>query len=351
MRDMLESCIAMDTFAQNTYAAMSDECKDAELALVFSLMSTEEESHVGWWRDLIKAWDQGLVPDIVNETDVVEQHMRSLLEDLERALPAGGLKDLTTDEMLDLAGRIEFIMLDPIFGEFMDLMEPGGAMNHKQAYSLHLDRIVGAIEMFYSRGETARFLAQVLRRAWRDNLALAAFSNRDPLTTLYNRRGMLTHLSQWVSWAQRYDRPLAIALVDVDNFRHVNESHGHAMGDMALRVIADALRKTVRGSDLVARYGGDEFAIVAPETDSEELTRLLERIVETVRETNLTDWDGSPITLTVSVGAAIASGHQLIDPGVDRILAAADGSLCAAKAEGKNRYSDPVIMSEEPVND
>ena len=194
--------------------------------------------------------------------------------------------------MLDIAARLEFFLLDPIFGELLDLTEPGGAGKHREAYARHLERIVSAIEMFYTRGDLARFLARVLRRAWRDNLALAAFATRDPLTGMYNRRGLMTHLEQWMSWAGRYDRPLGVLLVDVDDFKSINDTHGHAVGDIALDGRRGALAGTVRGSDLVARYGGDEFAVVAPETDAEELRALANRLIESVAAARLEDWDG-----------------------------------------------------------
>ncbi len=348
MRGMLKLCVEMDVFAHETYAKMAEACENPELVQVFSRMAIEEQSHVGWWTDLIEAWDQGLIPDIVNDTDSVEHHMQGLHLELLNAV-SGEISDLSSDEMLDLAARMEFFMLDPAFGELMDLTEPGGAKSHKHAYSRHLDRLVNAIEMHYSRSDLARFLAHVLRRAWKDNLALSAYASRDPLTALYNRRGMMAHLRQWVSWAQRYDRPLAIALVDVDDFKSINDTHGHAVGDMALRVIADAIGKAVRGSDMVARYGGDEFAIVAPETDAEELEKLLERIVNTVHDTDLKDWDSSRIKLSVSVGGAVASGHLIVEPDADRLLAAADMSLYGAKSAGKDRHGETIVLGEEPV--
>ena len=159
----------------------------------------------------------------------------------------------------------------------------------------------------------------------------------------------MAHLRQWVSWAQRYDRPLAVALVDVDDFKSINDNHGHAVGDMALRVIADAIGKAVRGSDMVARYGGDEFAIVAPETDAVELEKLLERIVNTVHDTDLKDWDSSRIRLSVSVGGAVASGHLIVEPDADRLLAAADMSLYGAKNAGKDRHGETITLGEEPI--
>ena len=339
MRTILELCVEMDTFAHETYEAMATDCTNPDLAEIFRRMGVEEKHHVEWWRDLIAAWDQGLIPDVVNDTEGLERHVRQLFVEMKETAPED-FSEVSDDVKLDIAARLEFFMLDPIFGEMLDLTEPGGARMHREAYARHLERVVGAIEAFYSRGDLASFLARVLRRAWRDNLALAMFASRDPLTALYNRRGMISHLEQWKSWAERYDRPLGVLLVDIDDFKNVNDSHGHAVGDLALKAVADALSRTVRGSDMVARYGGDEFAIIAPETDRAELSTLATRLVQAVRETELRDWDGSPIRLSISVGGVVASPKAAGGGSIDALLAAADGGLYAAKQAAKNRISE-----------
>jgi len=351
MRAILELCVAMDTLAHRTYDAMASSCPDPDLTEVFASTAAEKQEHISWWQDLIDAWEQGLVPDVVNDTEGLERHMNTLLHEMQVTAP-DNFTDIPTDVMLDIAARLEFFLLDPIFGELLDLTEPGGANKHRDAYARHLERIVGAIEMFYSRSELASFLSRVLRRAWRDNLALAAFATRDPLTGMYNRRGLMTHLAHWASWATRYGRPLGVILVDVDDFKEVNDTYGHAVGDMGLSADAEVLVDAVRGSDLVARYGGDEFAILAPETSLEELTVLAGRLTENVATIELEDWDGTQIHVGVSVGGAVMTNPGAEGITIDGLLAVADRSLYSAKMAGKNRagemlaYSVPELIAE-----
>jgi len=169
MRTILELCARMDEFAQATYEKMAATCANPELSEVFRRMAVEENSHIEWWRELLSAWDQGLVPDVVNDTEGLERHMRQLHDEMLSTAPSD-FTEVDDDAKLDIAARLEFFLLDPIFGELLDLTEPGGARVHREAYARHLERIVSAIEMHYSRAELARFLARVLRRAWRDNL-------------------------------------------------------------------------------------------------------------------------------------------------------------------------------------
>jgi diguanylate cyclase (GGDEF)-like protein len=351
MRTILDLCVAMDAFSRRAYESMSASCSDPDLASVFEQMAAEERLHVSWWEELIAAWEQGLVPDVVNDTEGLERHMTTLLHEMQATAP-DDFEGIPSDVMLDIAARLEFFLLDPIFGELLDLTEPARAGQRREAYARHLERIIGAIETYYSRSDLASFLARVLRRAWRDNLALAAFATRDPLTGMYNRKGLMTHLEHWMSWAARYRRPLGLILVDVDDFKTLNDTHGHAVGDVALTVVAEALAGAVRGSDLVARYGGDEFAVVAPEAGPDELDSLAARLMNAVADVRLHDWDGDDIVLRVSAGGAVVTDPVADEMTLDGLLATADRSLYAAKQAGKGRVGEMLrYNAPEPVAD
>lgn len=347
MREILELCIEMDLLAQRAYRVMSSHCENKGLAKTFKKMAAEEGTHVSWWNDLLGAWERGLLPDLVNDPDTLTERLTYLRAELEEAV-SSSLQERSDDEMLATAARIEFVMIDPIFGEFIDLTEPAQADRRHEAYSAHLQRLIEAIEHHYEEGSLATFLAGILNRTWRDNLALAVYATRDPLTGIHNRRALDTHLRQWSAWSARYGRPIGVALVDIDLFKSVNDTRGHAFGDKALREVAEALKKATRSSDLVVRYGGDEFAIIAPETEPDEFAGLLERIVTTVREIDLRDAEGHRVPLSVSAGGAVAVDPPASHPrSPDRLLAAADQSLYSAKQSGRDRAAQPVILGAE----
>ena len=118
-------------------------------------------------------------------------------------------------------------------------------------------------------------------RLYEDARALA---DRDPLTGFYNHRFLHERLGEEVVRAQRARRPLSVLMVDLDDFKLVNDTFGHLYGDRVLTWTAELIRSTLRTSDVAARYGGDEFAFILPETDGDEARRVAERILEAFRE-------------------------------------------------------------------
>lgn len=339
MREILELCVELDTLAHRTYRGLSDCSADPRLTTVFEQMATEERQHVDWWGDLLMAWDAGLVPDIADEQGIRER-LIDVAEEVRRA-SAITCEDLSTDDMLELAAHLEFYMLDPVFGELLDLMQPGNRVKTREAYSRHVLRLIETIEEHYSEAGLARFLARVLKRAYRDQQRLAQLAMRDQLTGLYNRRGLVGHLGQWLSWSARYGRPVAVALIDIDNFKRVNDVYGHSTGDNALAAVAEALAGVVRSSDIVGRFGGDEFLVLAPETEGAELSKLMGRMIEAVRAARV-EYRGEPIDLSVSCGGAWLEGG--VEVSGESLVAQADRSLYLAKNDGRDRAGEPVLV-------
>ncbi|MDP1534456.1 MAG: GGDEF domain-containing protein, partial [Rubrivivax sp.] len=161
-------------------------------------------------------------------------------------------------------------------------------------------------------------------------------SLHDPLTGLTNRRGFEAALATEHARLRRGGRPYALLAIDADHFKRVNDQHGHAGGDQALRHLAQRLRAVARGGDLVARVGGEEFMMLLPETDRAGAHQAAARLLSMVRDTPVPLPEGA-LRMTVSVGLALAQGGSETLPTLWR---RADEALYAAKAAGRDRVVD-----------
>ena len=157
---------------------------------------------------------------------------------------------------------------------------------------------------------------------------------RDPLTSAYNRAYLMERLEAEWSFAQRHNKPLAVAMIDIDHFKHVNDSYGHPAGDFVLKLLVKVIQKTIRGDDLFARYGGEEFCLVMRETYPEQSLIATERIRQRIAATPF-DWGDLPISITISIGVATSDGSQ--EKSWKELLKRADDMLFIAKRNGRNR--------------
>jgi diguanylate cyclase (GGDEF)-like protein len=162
---------------------------------------------------------------------------------------------------------------------------------------------------------------------------LAALSETDALTRLPNRRSLRHRLLHELRRAERYRTPMSLLFADLDGLKRINDQHGHGAGDDAIRRVAAAITATLRTSDLGARWGGDEFAIVLPNTGSDAARQLAERLFGHLS----TDGSGTSDQVTISVGIATLDPERSRTMTLEQLEHSADEALYAAKAAGRNR--------------
>ena len=171
---------------------------------------------------------------------------------------------------------------------------------------------------------------------------LQYFADHDPLTGLFNRRRFEQELDRQVAYASRYEPTGAVLLMDLDNFKYVNDTLGHRIGDELIRGVADVMRSRLRGSDVLARLGGDEFAVVLPEAGRDDAERVAEALRAAVAAYPMTV-EGRTVRTTVSVGVTLIDEHAT---GADRLIVESDLAMYTAKHAGRDR-----VMFYEPGGD
>jgi diguanylate cyclase (GGDEF)-like protein len=167
-------------------------------------------------------------------------------------------------------------------------------------------------------------------------------ATHDELTGLYNRRHMLAEMERELNQVIRYHVPFSLALLDLDHFKKVNDTHGHAAGDAVLKHVADKLKKSARNVDIMGRWGGEEFLILLPHSKGEDAIRAVEKWLNVVRSEPVEV--ASDISITPSFSAGVAAYDKSDASGdiqvvIDRVLARADEHLYRAKNAGRGRVT------------
>jgi two-component system cell cycle response regulator len=165
---------------------------------------------------------------------------------------------------------------------------------------------------------------------------------RDDLTGLFNSRQFYSHISQEVDRSNRYFRPLSLILMDIDNFKLLNDTHGHLFGDKILSGMGDIIKSAIRMQDTAYRYAGDEFTIILPETELEMAIAVAERVRQAIENETKVLSDPRPLKVTVSIGVV----EYLTDEEIKNFVHRADSAMYASKKKGRNSISFVPTLAE-----
>lgn len=209
---------------------------------------------------------------------------------------------------------------------YKGLIEPNYIASHGVGIGIALEAVMLAFIISYR----IKILEDI--RASQDELKKQAAT--DPLTRLYNRRYFFSESDYLLQVAKTNQQPLSVLAIDIDHFKQVNDTHGHAIGDQAIVKLAKTLKAQCRSKDLLARFGGEEFVMLLPEVNLEQALVCAERVREAVQAQSIDGNDGKPLNLTVSIGVAEV---DLPNETIETVLNRADKALYEAKNRGRNR--------------
>jgi diguanylate cyclase (GGDEF)-like protein/PAS domain S-box-containing protein len=222
---------------------------------------------------------------------------------------------------------------DPEGGEFYALFSIQDVTSLTEAIEGHQFALQKATEEMDERKKVEAKLVRYTEELKRLNSVLKERSIRDGLTGLFNHRYFYYFLRREFMLSTRSGTDLACLLLDLDNFKKLNDSYGHQFGDTVLKTVAERIRKTVRETDVVSRYGGEEFAILLPGTELEGAVVIAEKIRARI-ENQAFPHSNLSVGVTVSIGVATGMAHNPSKP--QDLLAFADNALYRAKAAGRN---------------
>ncbi len=238
-------------------------------------------------------------------------------------------RTLTRAEQEEMVLRVKSFFVDrPRIGSIVGIGVQSDALAD-HTHSLVLDSILSTLLNVVGS-------IKAIHKYTRD---LEYYATRDPLTDLYNQRVFWELLGYEIGRSNRHNAKCTLLLIDLDNFKLINDHYGHATGDRFLQRFAEAVDASLRGGDILARYGGDEFVVVLPETDVEQGYAIAQRVLAAAKSVSLeANPDGEQIRGSVSIGLAVYPDHA---SDAKDLFLFADNMMYRAKAEGKERVSLP----------
>jgi len=293
------------------------------------------------------------------------KEVKNIFSHIEKSEPKSYSHELEQQARLDLAMSLQMSLdLDRVLNTFMEhihayLMFDGFAYQnettttqiiqarqkgHSCTYNLHLEEIdLGRLQIFrgrkFSESELVllenllTILVYPLRNAIQFKQAIT-LAHRDALTGVNNRTTFDDALGREISLAHRYDHDFSLLIIDIDFFKKVNDTYGHQAGDAALKRVAETIQKSIRATDMLFRYGGEEFVVLIGNTDREKSYLIADRILKSVREIQMQVSEQS-LDLTVSIGMA---SLNMEDSG-ESLFERADSAMYCAKNDGRDQIN------------
>jgi len=329
---IIDLCLTVEQKAHLLYDGMAARADDERLCLLWSQMARDEKGHLAYWQRLREMCVNGAAPEVFENPRDLEEFFLALLPKIDR-LAEQVQADPSPVTALVLALRLEFYLLHPRFQTLFQCLHslPGGPPPEED-YEYHLQRLLTVLADYGKGSPEVEFLVEMVVRIWEINQAAVRQAMTDHLTGVLNRRGLFVALKPLIYLARRHRHPVGVMMADIDNFKAVNDTFGHQAGDRVLAAVAQRLRGRLRASDILGRYGGEEFLLLLTPVDPEHLARIGEEIRRDVAEIA----DGQP-PVTLSIGAAHSLLGENVEQELERLIGDADEALYEAKRAGKNR--------------
>ena len=336
LSSILDLCVDIDKTAIEIYSSLSDYAENDALRGFWGKMVTEGQSHLEYWQRLKTLPEFDELPDAFDDPDTIIHELDKRAGQI-HTLQEQWEKDQTVSSAFVIAYRLESYKLHPAMRTLFQYFRPitDGMVPAEESSKLDETNISAFIEALHKYGEVTpelELIGETLQRLWDQNKALSEQSMVDPLSGLLNRRGFFTMARQMAHLSKRNETPISVVLLEMDNFKAINDLHGTQKGDDILKEIASMLQSTLRQSDLIARYGGDEFILLLPITTRGGGSTVAEKLRAMIAKAR-----PAGVPMTVSIGGADDIMKDKVEQELQNLIRYAEGNLIVAKTNGKNQ--------------
>ncbi|MFZ5911681.1 MAG: diguanylate cyclase [Chloroflexota bacterium] len=331
---ILDLCIRIDATAAAIYTNLADSANTPALGNFWKNLADEGRAHLEYWEKLKTLSKKQELPEAFEDPKLVREELEDRARQVQ-ALLEQWQADQTIANAFVIAYRLESYKLHPalrtLFHSFRPLTD-GTPAGEKEIEETNIDAFKEALHEHGEETPELELVGETLQHLQEQNKILAQQTMLDTLSGLLNRRGFFFMAKQLAHLSKRSQAPVTVLAIEIDNFKEVNELHGRQKGDALLKAIADILQSMLRQSDLLARYGGDEFIALLPDTAAEGGLAVGEKLRAALEKAR-----PAGIRATVSVGVAEAVMKEDIEQELDMLIRYAEGNLVIAKTNGKNQ--------------
>ncbi len=329
---IINTCIETETFAIDTYKSFAGAAASEELSAFWAGMVEEEKKHLQYWETLLDYAERDMIPPVFKNPETVLDELKEILPKAETFIRQP--EDISnTSKQFFTAYRLEFYMLHSAYATLFHIMDYNEEVESPvSSYEEHLSSFAGGLIKFGVDSPELELLGETMQRLWVKNRKLVTSNTTDPLTGILNRAGLFQAITPLSYLAGRHNHTIGVMMIDIDNFKMINDTYGHLRGDDILCNVATAIKEAVRRSDVVGRFGGEEFLVFLPSVEPGHTPRVGEKIRLAVQNT-----ETAGLSATISVGVREDCIGGDIDRDLQRMIKEADDALYTAKRSGKNR--------------
>ena len=332
LAEILELCLLLDKKAEELYRNFSEQEGSKELRTFWKDISDEEHSHTIFWEGLLDLANKGMLPQVFERPFDLRDELLATKSKVE-GLVKRSKQVLGVAECFLMAYRVEFYMLHPEFEALFHFVRT--IFNERtpgDEYDAHLRKFLSALNKYCAESPELEFLGETIIRFRHLSNRLAMQTHIDYLTGVLNRSGLFDTILPLSYLAKRNNYSIGVMMVDIDHFKEVNDTHGHQAGDRTLRLVAQVMRSCVRSSDIVGRYGGEEFLVFLSPVDPGFLRAIAEKVRSCIETESARD---IPVTASIGVSHGAIGGDVRKD--IEDFIRRADANLYEAKNAGRNR--------------
>ena len=333
MPEIINLCISIDKIASDIYLFFSSNFENPDTKIFWEKISNEEKEHIQYWEKLLEMTNSGIIPQLFDNQPQIQSELEDLLVTVKKLKNDINKSGTITDAFL--AGfRMEFYLMHPAFASLFHYLSTinSDQPTPDQKYENHLIDFIKGMGKYSIVTPEFEMLSDSLIRIWKENRKLNVLSSTDSLTGVSNRRGFYIAANSIANLAYRNKFNIGILFIDIDNFKNINDTLGHQKGDEELKIITNIIKENIRQSDILSRYGGDEFLVFFSNVNADYLYGVAEKIRMIIAEKTK-----DSIPLTVSIGAAQGLIENKPEERIDELISLADKYMYEAKSFGKNR--------------